>query len=638
MYQGEELESFRLMEDVVSHNQEEEDFMSDWPQWRYEDKQNRLLVLGAVLGFVLGPFIALPGVLCVAGNQAIKKKRKPFDVFVMVYVCYFLSAMFIAYLNTFYVTLAHRDGEAIYNSKTDRYGPIIVYTFLYTWFITVLAGHLKALSSDGYNPYPVKLHKMQELNFDPPLIGVPGESLITDIHALVRRLCLYSEIWTAPHIESHCGTETDATRLSDVLLRYDDDDSEDCTASNNFDELASDNINWYLLLFVSAVISSILTALLKIFFSHPPPTASHSHIAPAVYWLSTLFWWLTYALVGTVVSALLTLYHKQLVTLMQFSSMTEVFTRNQRVPLIDMQSARNLMLWHEARTYLIDEIMRPTSFLRAVFDPTCGIMCFVGLLATAVMLVKHIFEGEKVEEFSVLVMACWMTSFVFFWVVITITRFMQRNLQQHTSLIVKERLKVANKLLNMEQDHKNDKSLDFTKEEIMHAEDVVLQLIGPQFGIENMKKDPELWREACIHLNRMHIKKQDHLTELESCLQCLEYVCFAGTASGSSWEGVGDSSRCRIMGVNYLTPPCGPPLFVRRTQTLRASRISNFEKENRTRAEIYRRDKIIEAMLIQVSHRYIKPKVLGLELSSLLHVGMSMLIVFSTVLMAYHTS
>eukprot|EP01060_Flectonema_neradi_P015477 TRINITY_DN2208_c5_g1_i1.p1 TRINITY_DN2208_c5_g1~~TRINITY_DN2208_c5_g1_i1.p1 ORF type:complete len:644 (+),score=95.71 TRINITY_DN2208_c5_g1_i1:33-1964(+) len=643
MNSGEEhrvLESMQSMDTTATHHpDEEEDFMSDWPQLRYEDKQDRLLLLGGVFGFFFGPFIALPAILCVSGNQAIKKKRKPFDVFVMIYVCYFLSAMFVAYLNTFYVTLAHRDGEAVYNSKTDRYGPITVYCVLYLWFFSVVAGHLKALSTDGYNPYPVKLHRLQELNFSPPLIGVPGESEITNVHTLVRRLCLYSEIWTAPQTESQCGSQTgsDETRLSDVLLRYDSDEDSDSPTDSNFKELASDNINWYLLLLLSAVIATVLTILLKVFFSQDPPSTSHGHIAPAVYWLSTLFWWLTVALVSTVVSALLTLYYKQLVTLIQFSNMTDVFAPKQTVPVIDMQSARNLLLWHEARTYLIDEITRPTSFLRAVFDPTCAIMCFVGSLSTIVILVKHIFGGQDIEEFSVLVIGCWLTSFVFFWVVITITRFTQRNLQQHTTLIVKARLQVANKLLLIEEQYSEDMSLRYSVEEVRKAENVVLQLLGPQFGVENMKKDPLLWREACIHLNRLHAKKEEHLSELEACLTCLEAVCFSGTISGSSWEGIGDCMPS-MMGMGYMLPPCGPPLFVRRTTTARQSRISSFEKENKDRAEVYRRMRIIEAMLIQVSHRYVRPKVLGMELSSLLYVGMSMLIIFSTVLMAYHTT
>eukprot|EP01059_Diplonema_ambulator_P002525 TRINITY_DN12146_c0_g1_i1.p1 TRINITY_DN12146_c0_g1~~TRINITY_DN12146_c0_g1_i1.p1 ORF type:complete len:644 (+),score=256.21 TRINITY_DN12146_c0_g1_i1:774-2705(+) len=611
---------------------EDEDFMTEWPQWRHEHGYGKVLMVVLVVGFFLGPLLAPLIVCCVILNQALKAYRTGFDLFVMVVVLYLLMAMAMVLLNSIYVYLAAHNQDEIYNTPTDRYGPVTLYIILYLWLAWVLARHFRTLATDGYNSFPDKLKKLQNIQFSPPLIAPRDEEPVKDVPGLIRKLCLYSDIFIMFRNDgsTYEDTASEPNDTCDQSLAW-------TSVSSMQSELTASsfhNTNWALPILLGMLIATAQTVIVRLVFSDPSVAYTpETKYSVYVYWLSTLFWWLVSALFSSIILALFTLYYRQLRSLMLFSKMTKVIDihidADSNINYVDLKSTRNLLLWHEARTYLVDQIMQPTSFLRAVFDPTCAIMALIAVTTTLFLSAKHILRDDPFEEFSSLLMMNLIVSYLFFYVVISFTRLIQRALREHEGLIVKGKLNVLNELLQVEKDVESKrKSVDSTPVRIMReAEEVCKEVLGPSFVIPALG-ERDKWRTATIKLGDL-LRRGDKAkaARLEEALRLLEPICYQRTVSMSSWKAEGDNTM--HMGPCYLVPPCGQTTIKR----VRRIHLDPTEDTNRRHAEYYRRLRIIESIVTHISYSYVRPKILGMTLTHLLHLSILTLIGFTTALM-----
>ncbi|KAJ9451470.1 hypothetical protein DIPPA_22582 [Diplonema papillatum] len=640
----------------------EADYLHDWPQWGLEDQPKHwltLLVLAIV--FLVGPILAPCCAVCVVANQALKAKCAGFDVFVMAVIVYFLGAMFTAFLNTVYVLLGPGDDMDGWqpNANVDRYGPLIMYAVMYAWLAWVLTRHFRSLSSDRYNPNPAKLQDLRGVPFDPPLVPPPDVECddIRDVPDLLAGLCLYADIFSRNKRNdddetSDVGSDifgsgypaaATNTTSADFMHRATWFDRESTSQEEEDGRSPSaHNTNWAIPFIMGNVIAIGERAIVIVFFSDNKSwnEGSWGERGRAVFWLSNVFWLLWFAVIAMVTLALFTLYYRQLRTLVLFSSMTKLILgrKERRFHFINLQSTRNLLLWHEARTYLVDQVMKPTSFLRAVFDPTCAVMLVSAASGGIYLAVKHVFTKTVTpfDELSAVVATNVAAAVLFFYFIITFTRLIQRELREHEGLIVREKLRVLNRILKVDEELARRSAVykaTVLASHLSEAETTCTDILGSAFTIAELS-NPLVWRQAGTKICSFYRKgKAEQARRLESALRVLEPTCYQHTVSGCSWGAMGDYV-CHFMGAAYLVPPCGSHA----RQHYRQAHHLQFEAPHRKRAELLRRLRVIESILIHVAHLYIRPKILGFTLTMLLSLGLFVLIVLSTILMLHITT
>eukprot|EP01065_Artemidia_motanka_P018051 TRINITY_DN21414_c0_g1_i1.p1 TRINITY_DN21414_c0_g1~~TRINITY_DN21414_c0_g1_i1.p1 ORF type:complete len:686 (+),score=183.90 TRINITY_DN21414_c0_g1_i1:94-2151(+) len=478
------------------------DFLSSWPV-RSEGGTNRFLAVALVTGFFFGPICA-PCLFCLTCcNRLLKANRTGFDLFGVMVVVQLQIAMFVMLLNTACVTsehlcLGHRpDGSepspeapadmspsGLRNaSRTDQWGPLGCYVVTYCWLATVLARHIACLTGDAYNPLPPELRRLQGIFFHPPLkptTAVLGEDgrleadapLAFDVPELVGFLTGGSTgqkmkgAAGAYGYDSSSGSEEGAqaavrregdvrTALEFALMtmqrgstagglfgEWDFDDDEDAQVPS--EQVMDGETNWAMNLLIGVVLSTIQISFVRFAVASNPPRDLTDQ-GRTIYWLSTTFWWMMFSLMWAVIVALVHIYARLYRSMASFTVMTDVHEATRKgLPYFDVSSTKNIILWFEARTFLVDQVVQPTSFLRAIFDPTCVMLGVTLVFSVAVLIYRHLVtKTRRVDELSAGIISLIAMSGTFFFVIVMYTRWIARAMLTHNALLALERRRIV---------------------------------------------------------------------------------------------------------------------------------------------------------------------------------------------------
>eukprot|EP00754_Rhynchopus_humris_P034284 Rhum_TRINITY_DN15612_c0_g1::Rhum_TRINITY_DN15612_c0_g1_i1::g.161661::m.161661 len=619
------------------------DFMTEWPQSiQYMEEATAPRIALPIIGFFMAPIVApfcCLGLLC---HHSMKMHKTWFGRYIVTVASLSFAAiivnwsMFILLLMDHYNILEHTLEEV----SLDIWGPLEGYLCLYVWYVVVLMRHFMFLTADKYDHYPKKLRLLRGVEFEPPVLQPATELPCRDVPSLVHRIWAISDLTTgaahdpegseaASDVYTNCG-EDESTTMDASCPSSDDDSLEDIEGKGTMQ-----NRTWMFI-----IMASFLVALLQGAITHncfddavtsdsssgssgsSASAATETTLTGLIISLSAISQFVTAALINLVVIALLMIYYRQLNALRHFSEMTSFFeessSRHCRV-VIDIRSTRNVLLWHEARTYVVDQIMLPNSFLRTVCDPTCALMLLFLLAGGAYVMMFHFFLLIKIDKVSFLVI--WNTVFAlsFFYVITSFTRKIMRTLHDQISLLTVGKLQVLEELRSRMADKWG--RVQGTPEEIADAERLAKVVFGPAFCkevfLDDAAKGRKAWRQGMMRMNawrKRQTKTAEELRRAERMLEVLEPVFFANTITKSAWEAVGDSVSTQ--GPSYLVPPCGtasciPPVSVH---------LNPLEAPHRKKAEIYRRMRVLESVVIHAEHRSVKPNILGIVLQDHLFV------------------
>eukprot|EP01063_Lacrimia_lanifica_P041474 TRINITY_DN9697_c0_g2_i1.p1 TRINITY_DN9697_c0_g2~~TRINITY_DN9697_c0_g2_i1.p1 ORF type:complete len:692 (+),score=161.67 TRINITY_DN9697_c0_g2_i1:129-2204(+) len=632
-----------------------DDFMSDWPQWQYAGEiPMGPFVVAWVLGFFLGPLMAPLVMVCVVLSQMAKAAATGFDYFLMFVVLYLLAVMACTAVNTgFVLWLETSDDPEGKGGVTalDKWGPPTVYFMLYSWLMWVLARYFRSLSTDRYQSYPEKLQRLRGVPFYPKLIARRGPSAAppTDVPSLIQKLSLYRDIFAVDKEADRQSnlhrsfTSDPLSAVSEIYSCWSEGGSSADTPVYELGAAVVMRSGWSVPLVVGGILAGFEVFIMRYAFGAGPPSSDKQF---RIYCVTTAFWWFASALVWTVTLALFMLYHRQMRSLKHFSHMTSVFVPQPYSRfIIDLRSARNLLLWHEARTHLVDQVMQPTSFLRAVFDPTCFMMAWIGGGSIiALILISCLDDTPFWNQLTGLLLCKLLTVALFIQGVTYFTRNIQQVLKNHVGMMAHWQFALLRDLNELDSEAGPPPP---AAGEIAHAEGICRQHLGSAFTAEAFASpytsEARLaWRGAVIRYEqRVRARRKngiaaEELDALQKALVLLERHYFRNTDARCSWEACGD--EVGHMGPCYVVPTCGLPSTTTARlptamSTITSLSVSPLEVQHHHRAELYRRIWLIESILTHVRHRYIRPTILGLHLSGLLDVGVACLLAFNTMLL-----
>ena len=624
------------------------DFMTEWPQSiQYMEEATGLRIALPIIGFFMAP-IAAPfcclGLLC---HHSMKLHKTWFARYIVTVATLSFAAIIVNWSIFILVIMDHYNvlDHTLKEVSLDIWGPLEGYLCLYVWYVVVLMRHFMFLTADKYDHCPKKLRLLRGVEFEPPVLQPATELPCRDVPSLVHRIWAISDLTTgaahdpegseaASDVYTNCGEDESTTM--DASCPSSDDDSLVAVEGKG----TMQNRTWMFIIMVSFVVA-LLEAIITHNFFDSANTSESSSLSSAssgessslsvvptttitnlIVCLSAVSQMVTAALINLVVIALLMIYYRQLNALRHFSEMTSFFeessSRHCRV-VIDIRSTRNVLLWHEARTYVVDQIMLPNSFLRTVFDPTCALMLLFLLAGGAYVMMFHFFLLIKIDKVSFLVIWNTALALAFFYVVTSFTRKIMRALHDQVSLLTVGKLQVLEELRSRMADKWG--RVQGTPEEIADAERLAKVVFGPAFCkevfLDDVEKGRKAWRQGMMRMNawrKRQTKTAEELRRTERMLEVLEPVFFANAITKSAWEAVGDSVSTQ--GPSYLVPPCGtssciPPMSVH---------LNPLEAPHRKKAEIYRRMRVLESVVIHAEHRSVKPNILGIVLQDHLFV------------------
>ena len=629
-----ELETLRSNS---SRSSDDDDFMQDWPHAVNTIQDiRRSWVLLLTLCFFFGPFFSPFTFLCLCCNYHVKAKHMWYDRFVLLMGTYMVVQMIVTGAFAIYIPIMdvkcdeENDSQACetYNSHSwaDRYAIFVVYIILFSWMASAAVRHFLSLSADGYDQLPEKLQRLRGIEFEPAVVQPEGALPCTDVPTLVQKLCAFSDIFQsdiALHNRDNEWIETASdvyTNLDTASFQSDSTEISDCPA----DETVN-NPNWKYPLFAGCLLSIAELFLNRFLFSEKDMLDWLTEFDTMMPFTTASLLVMT-GLTNSVSLALFMLYYKQLSGLRKFAQMTNFFEQTSSATrvLIDIRSTRNFILWYEARTHLVDQISAPTSFLRTIFDPTCAVMLLTIIGGGFYIMLNHFFSHKKFDQLSFLVTWHTIYAMIFFYIVASFTRKIQRELQAQEALLVRQKINVFDEFKS--RCASNWDIAPVTPQEITIAEGEVIKIFGSTFCYEEFKKDlgegRKRWRWTLMKLNawrKRGEKSPQELDRIEALLSKLEQRFFEDEITRSSWRSYG---VCKYEGPQYLVPECGtegnvPPLH---------AHLNTSEDIHRKKNEIYRRMRTIESVLIHTRNRSISPNILGIPLSGYLFVIMLILL------------
>eukprot|EP01062_Namystynia_karyoxenos_P029959 TRINITY_DN22437_c0_g1_i1.p1 TRINITY_DN22437_c0_g1~~TRINITY_DN22437_c0_g1_i1.p1 ORF type:complete len:679 (+),score=221.31 TRINITY_DN22437_c0_g1_i1:92-2128(+) len=648
------------------------DFLVSWPHKADDPALHGFLAAFLAAGFFFGPVCA-PCVFCaVCCNRMLKAHRTSFDMFLMGVVLQLQVAMFVMFLNTMCAVTEElclaqpsgedATGEAESNAEDvpaiDTWGPAGCYVVIYLWLAGVLARHFRSLTSEAYNPLPVQLRRLQGVQFDPPLQPTAsspqdgtGEGLvccerkIRDIPALVDALCwhggisraaAHADVWDSSEDEEG-GAHAGAKPVSAVdyavmqVARYGADaplfpersslaspsglgeagawdGDEDCGDKT---ELAKeDETNWRRNLVIGFVMAAVQLTVVRVALRRSP--AGLTNRGKTIFWLSTIFWGMMFTMMWSVIAALVHIYARQWAAMSNFTVMTDVYEATHRkLHYLDVSSTRNIILWFEMRNYLVDQVMQPTSFLRAVFDPTCALMAVVMCVSCLVLVYWHLIRREEdVDEFSAGVMSVFGMAIIFFFTIVMYTRAIQRTLLSHGAFLAAESRRIVERLTL--SDHFEDGALP-PDEAPPPARSLPPGAGGPR-GAQDWRAPPRPARgdERQPPLAYFTEGCAARLGEAEYLMPRRQHHARRPSPPASPGASALHHRRRQESSGPLTPPPAHPARAVER-------------------ALLLRRLRLVEAMTLHVTQCTHHPQILGLTLNTLLQLFVVAMLVLATI-------